>query len=97
MTTPYRPLNPRPKIKPLHIHLSESGEILRIDWTCDKCEGKGHVPWNAWEGCQVCRGKGVIDGITRAIYLETTAITRDNYDHKPRSRSPQSSPSILGP
>jgi len=54
---------PEPKERPVRIYKTETGRVLRVDWKCPTCFGKP-----GWKGCKTCKGLGVIDGITKAIY-----------------------------
>ena len=61
-----RPIKPhqRPKLvppPPTHVHKTEAGTVFARDYACPTCDGRGWPEGRPFDGCKMCRGRGVID------------------------------------
>lgn len=62
-----RPKNEKRKFRRTE---TESGKVLKIEWVCPKCGGRGWNKKSPAKGCKLCKGLGWVDGIANAIWQE---------------------------
>ena len=54
-------------VRPVSQDLTESGEVLRQEWSCFDCDGRGWTA-SAWTPCSTCHGRGRLQWTRTQIY-----------------------------